>query len=240
MLDKQNHPWKSLKARMVIALAIDALVVLPILLHNSEMWFGRRVPLGPQLAFAVLVAIATFIYVLRTHLRFTSEAQESIIAAINERDAGIEKALAEFEREMDKAHTTMLSLGEKAIAEAQKCLSSVEATLMATGLAPLVSWRNDEATRPGEFELAYQVRVAIDCIRFAVKATEQSVEEPNEIRQASLRQEANLQLLDALDRLQSAERRFQLKFRFHSSNATFGIGHKASWPVEERIREAGS
>jgi hypothetical protein len=147
MFAKQNHPGKSLRAHMVIALAIDALVVLPIWLHNSETWFGKRVPLGPQLAFAVLVTMATFIYALRTYLRFTSEAQESIIAAINERDAGIEKALAEFEREMDKAHTTMLSLGEKAIAEAQKCLSSVEATLMATGLAPLVSWRNDETTR---------------------------------------------------------------------------------------------
>ena len=65
---------------MVIALAIDALVVLPIWLHNSETWFGRRIPLGPQLAFAVLVAIAAFAYVLRTHLRIMSEAQESIMA----------------------------------------------------------------------------------------------------------------------------------------------------------------
>jgi len=225
---------------MVIAVAIDVLVVVPIWVHHSETWFGRRIPLGPQLAFAVLVAIAAFAYVLRTHLRIMSEAQDSIIAAINERDAGIEKALAEFEREMDKAHTTMLALGEKAIAQAQECLSSVEETLMATGLAPLVSWQNDEATRPGEFELAYQVRVAIDCIRFAIKATEQSVEEPNEVRQASLRQEANLQLLDALDRLQSAERRFQRRFRLHSSDAAFGIGHEVPWPVEERIRKAGS
>ena len=76
-----------------------------------------------------------------------------------------------------------LSLGEKALAEAQKSLSSLEATLMATGLAsPFVSRQNDEPTPPGGFELAYQVRVAIDCIRFAVKATKQSVEEPNEIR----------------------------------------------------------
>ena len=126
---KANHPFlKSLKARMVIAVAIEVLVVLALLLHNSEMWFGRRVPIGPQLAFAVLVAITAFIYVLRTHLRIMSEAQESFIAAMNEQHAGIDKAFAEIEREMDKAHTTMLSLGEKAIAEAQKCLSSVEAT----------------------------------------------------------------------------------------------------------------
>ena len=225
---------------MLISLAIDALMALPIWLHNSETWFGRRVPLGPQLAFAVLVAIATFIYALRTYLRFTTEAEESFMAAMNEQHAGIEKALAEFEREVDKAHTTMLSLGEKAIAEAQKCLSSVEDTLIATGLAPLVSWQNDEAARPGEFELAYQVRVAIDCIRFAIKATDQSVAEPNEVREASLLHEANLQLLDALDRLQSSERRFQGRFRFHSLDATFGIGHEVPWPVEERIREASS
>jgi len=183
---------------MLIAVAIDALVVVPIWVHHSEMWFGRRIPLGPQFAFAVLVAIAAFVYGLRTHFRIMSEAQESIMAAMNKRHANIDQALAEFEREMNKAHTTMLSLGEKAIVDAQKCLSSVEETLMATGLTPLVSWQNDHATTPGEFELAYQVRVAIDCIRFAIKATEQSIEEPNEGCEASLRQEANLQLLDAL------------------------------------------
>ncbi len=127
MLARQNHPsWKVLKARMVIALAIDALVVLPILLHNSEMWFGRRVPLGPQLAFAALIAIATFVYALRTHLRITDEAQESIMAAINERDAGLKKALAEFEEKMAKAQATLSSLVEQAFAEAQMHLSVLE------------------------------------------------------------------------------------------------------------------
>jgi hypothetical protein len=155
------------------------------------------------------------------------------VAAINERDAGIMKAFAEFEEEIAKAQMTMSSLGEKAVAEAQRALSSLEETLVATGLVPYVSWRNDETTRPAEFELAYQVRVAIDCIRFAVKATEHSVEEPNEVRKASLRQEAGLQLLDALDRLQSAERSFQLRLRPRSSNATFGTGHEEvnAWPV---------
>src|SRR5580698_6329453 len=129
MFAKQNHSCKSLRARMVIALAIDALVVLPIWLHNSETWFGRRVPLGPELAFAVLVAIATFIYVLRTHLRFTSETQESIIAAMNEQQAGIERAFAKIEGGMVEAQAS-LSLGEKALAEAQKSLSSLEETLM--------------------------------------------------------------------------------------------------------------
>lgn len=205
---------------MVIALAIDALVVLPIWLHNSEMWFGRRVPLGPQLAFAALVAIAAAVYALWAHFRVTSERQESIMAAMNEQHACIEKVRAEFERGMVEAQTS-LSLGEKALMEAQNSLSSLEETLIPTGLSPLVSQHNDKATRPGEFELAYQVRVAIDCIRFAVKATEQSAEEPNEVRQVSLRQEANFQLLDALDRLKSAEMNFQRTFRTSSSTDSY-------------------
>jgi len=57
-----------------------------------------------------------------------------------------------------------------------------------------------------EFELAYQARVAIDRIRFAIKATENR-SQPEQLR------EAGMQLLDALDRLQAAERRFQNKWR---------------------------
>jgi len=60
---------------------------------------------------------------------------------------------------------------------------------------------------PGEFEMAYQVRVAIDRIRFAIKATEATRERPDELR------EAGIQLLDALDRLEAAERRFQSRWR---------------------------
>src|SRR5439155_3330196 len=59
---------------------------------------------------------------------------------------------------------------------------------------------------PIEFEMAYQIRVAIDCIRFAIKATDQLGYHPRQL------QEAGLQLLDALDRLESAERRFQQRF----------------------------
>jgi hypothetical protein len=60
---------------------------------------------------------------------------------------------------------------------------------------------------PGEFEMAYQARVAIDRIRFAIKATESTREHPEELR------EAGMQLLDALDRLEAAERRFQNRWR---------------------------
>jgi len=59
---------------------------------------------------------------------------------------------------------------------------------------------------PMEFEMAYQIRVAVDRIRFAIKATDQFARHPHQL------QEASLQLLDALDRLESAERDFQAKF----------------------------
>ena len=64
-------------------------------------------------------------------------------------------------------------------------------------------------TRPSpvEFELAYHAPTACDRIRFAIKSTEQCVVDSAELR------EANLQLLDALDRLESAERHFQDRFR---------------------------
>jgi hypothetical protein len=56
-----------------------------------------------------------------------------------------------------------------------------------------------------EFEVAYQVRVAVDRIRFAIKHTEQFAVPCVHVH------EANLQLLDALERLQSLDRRFQVR-----------------------------
>lgn len=58
-----------------------------------------------------------------------------------------------------------------------------------------------------EFELAYQARVAMDRIRFAIKHTEQFAPHTEPM------QEAGLQLLDALQRLETAERRFQQRSR---------------------------
>jgi hypothetical protein len=71
---------------------------------------------------------------------------------------------------------------------------------------------------PIEFEMAYQARVAIDRIRFAIKHTEQF---------ASLcpfQREANLQLLDALDRLESLDRRFQPRSRVGLDRASGAPG----------------
>ena len=60
---------------------------------------------------------------------------------------------------------------------------------------------------PVEFEMAYQARVAIDRIKFAIKHTEQFAPRTDSIR------EAGLQLLDALERLESVERRVQQRAR---------------------------
>jgi len=60
---------------------------------------------------------------------------------------------------------------------------------------------------PNEFEMAYQVRIAIDRIKFAIRHTEQFSKPCIHMR------EAGLQLLDALERLESLDRRFQIRSR---------------------------
>jgi len=54
-----------------------------------------------------------------------------------------------------------------------------------------------------EFEMAYHARVAIDRIRFAIKHTERFGPHTDQTR------ETCLQLLDALGRLETVDRRFQ-------------------------------
>jgi hypothetical protein len=58
-----------------------------------------------------------------------------------------------------------------------------------------------------EFEMAYQARVAIDRIKFAIRHTEQFG------RPCETMREASLQLLDALERLEALDRRFQVRSR---------------------------
>ncbi len=55
--------------------------------------------------------------------------------------------------------------------------------------------------------MAYQARVAIERIRFAIEHTEQFAPHSDQTH------EVGLQLLDALERLESAERHFQRRFR---------------------------
>jgi hypothetical protein len=57
------------------------------------------------------------------------------------------------------------------------------------------------------FEFAYQARIAVERIRFAIRQTDQlAVNQP-------VLQEVGMQLLDALDRLETAERHFEAHFR---------------------------
>jgi hypothetical protein len=63
---------------------------------------------------------------------------------------------------------------------------------------------------PVEFEMAYQARVAMDRIRFVIKHMEQFGPRTDQMR------EAGLQLLDALERLEVVDRRFQDRARTHS------------------------
>ena len=71
----------------------------------------------------------------------------------------------------------------------------------------IIDAKAQERPTPMEFELAYQARVAMDRIRFAIKHTEQFAPQTDQM------QEASFQLLDALERLESAERKFQNRFR---------------------------
>lgn len=68
-----------------------------------------------------------------------------------------------------------------------------------------------------EFETAYQVRVAIDRIKFAIRHTEQFVEPCVHVR------ETGLQLLDALERLESLDRRFQTRSRVATDRNATGV-----------------
>jgi len=67
----------------------------------------------------------------------------------------------------------------------------------------------DVQSRPSaiEFEMAYQARVAVDRIKFAIRHAEQFVKPCDALH------EAGLQLLDALQRLESLDRRFQARSR---------------------------
>lgn len=69
-----------------------------------------------------------------------------------------------------------------------------------TKIAALLESKLDQ-NRGGQFELAYQAKIAVERIRFAIRQIEGGSNP--ELRDAAF------QLTDALDRLQSADRHFQ-------------------------------
>ena len=75
-----------------------------------------------------------------------------------------------------------------------------------------------------EFEMAYQARVAIDRIKFAIKHAEQFTPRTDQMR------EVELQLLDALGRLQKVDRRFQERSRLGTVDrcGTLRVPHSAA------------
>ena len=64
-----------------------------------------------------------------------------------------------------------------------------------------------------EFEMAYQARIVIDRIKFAIKHTEQFA------RPCDTMREVGVQLLDALDRLEAVDRQFQARSRRSKQSA---------------------
>jgi hypothetical protein len=68
---------------------------------------------------------------------------------------------------------------------------------------------SEAQSRPSalEFEMAYQARIAVDRIRFAIKHTEQFA------RPCDTMREVGIQLLDALERLEAVDRQFQVRSR---------------------------
>jgi hypothetical protein len=85
------------------------------------------------------------------------------------------------------------------------------------GLTPL---ETRERPSPIDFEVAYQTRVALGRIRFAIKHIERLAQCSEQVREVSL------QLLDALDRLDELDRHFQTRSRLRvlskSANGTVG------------------
>ena len=74
-------------------------------------------------------------------------------------------------------------------------------------IVELVESAAHERPSPIKFEMAYQARSASDRIRFAIKHTEQFCPRPDKVR------DAGLQLLDALERLETVDRRVQGRTR---------------------------
>jgi len=95
---------------------------------------------------------------------------------------------------------------------------------LAEEIFKLIEARSQALPTPMDFEVAYQARVAIDRIRFAIKHTEQFAASADQMR------EVGFQLLDALQRLEAVDRRFQVRSRLVSAAGTHR-GESNGFPV---------
>ena len=78
---------------------------------------------------------------------------------------------------------------------------------LADEILALIEARAQAEPTAMEFEMAYQARVAIDRVRFAIKHMEQFGPHTDQMTDAAF------QLLEALQRLESADRHFQARSR---------------------------
>ena len=77
-----------------------------------------------------------------------------------------------------------------------------------------------------EFEMAYQARVVIDRVKFAIRHAEQFVKPCDAMR------EVGMELLDALERLEALDRRFQARSRMFTARMNGGGEAANSWTTE--------
>ena len=94
----------------------------------------------------------------------------------------------------------------------------------------LIEARSQGQPATMEFEMAYQARIAIDRIRFAIKHTEQFAPSTDQMR------DVGLQLLDALHRLEAVDRRFQVRSRFVSRTETGRANSSRQRPDGDQLR----
>ena len=80
---------------------------------------------------------------------------------------------------------------------------------LAEEIFALIEARSETRPTPMEFEMAYQARVAMDRIRFAITHAEQFGPQTEPMREAAF------QLLDALERLENVDRRLQERSRIN-------------------------
>lgn len=110
-------------------------------------------------------------------------------------------------------------------------------TQLLNKIVEMIECEVNSRPRDVEFEMAYQARIAIDRIKFAIKHTEQYGPHTDPMLNVGI------QLLDALERLENADRRFQERTRTISGsrsantvNAAAANGGQQKTALEQKSR----
>ncbi len=145
------------------------------------------------------------------------------------------------EGQLNEAQQRLITGAEEQITRFQEACARAKTSvkkIMKTGPAREQSSQNEVVSRPFpmNFELAYQVPVAIDCIRFSIRSTERSAEQPGGLLQV------NLQLLDALRQIAIRGAQFTTDFGFAPQKATREQGMKGvnESSIQNGVRDAES